>query len=226
VIADWYEREHAVKLLPGGRVESREHPWLWATLDRVVVGQNKLLEVKNVGSPRLYQHWDASSPDGVPAYVRAQVTIAMHVHGARECDVVASVGGRPPHVWPVFYDAELAELLVAGAVKFWALVTANTPPPLDATPATKAYLLAKYPSNCERVMRDADAAEELLGASRLDAAMREKAAAQEKTRLDAALLDRIAGYDGVEGDGWKMTWKLDKAGVRRQRFTATRGADE
>jgi putative phage-type endonuclease len=225
VIAGWYERERGCKLMPAGQVVSREHPWLWSTLDAVVLGQSRLVEIKNVGSPKLYAHWSEADPDGIPIYVRAQATIGMYCHGARECAVVASVGGRPPHVWSVGYDAELADMLVNKAKDFWALVQAKTPPPLDATPATKAYLLDRYPRNVEPVMIDADPETDDIGHLRADNAGWEKNHKREKDRLDAELLSRVGNADGIQGTGWMMTWKSDKNGLRRQRFTLQRGRE-
>ena len=181
--------------------------------------QTKGIEIKNVGSPALYRHWDTSSQDGVPNYVRAQVTAHMHCTGFREWDVAASIGGRPPHVWTVAYDSELAELLIAGAVKFWQLVKNGTPPPLDATPATRAYLLSKYPANRERAMREAGKRAEDLAAIRVDAARQYAEAKTVMDRTTNELLALVGDADGIEGIGWKMTWKLDKGGARRQRFT-------
>jgi putative phage-type endonuclease len=222
VIADWYERERGCKLMLGGQVQCTEHPFLWCTLDRKVIDAPRLIEVKNVGSPQLYRHWDTSSDDGVPQYVRAQVTVAMAFHGARECDVVASVGGRPPQVWRVFYDEELSELLIAGAVLFWGLVQRNEPPALDHTPASKEYLRARYPEQRDRVLLDADGETDLLGQRREEAARLELTHRREKDRLDAELLSRVGEHDGIQGTGWRMTWRADKHGVRRQRFTAGR----
>lgn len=228
VIADWYERTRGVKLQLGGHVPSVEHPFIWSTLDRTIIGANKGIEIKNVGSPTLYRHWDTSSQDGVPNYVRAQVTAHMHCTGFREWDVAASIGGRPPHVWTVAYDSELAELLIAGAVKFWQLVKNGTPPPLDATPATRAYLLSKYPANLERAMRKADEWAEDLAAIRVDAARQYAEAKTAKTVMDRTtneLLALVGDADGIEGIGWKMTWKLDKNLKRRPRFTG-KGSEE
>ena len=225
VVADWYERERGVKLLPGGHVPSREHSFIWATLDRSIIGANKLVEIKNVGSPMLYSHWNTTSEDGVPDYVRAQVHVAMHCHGARECDVAASIGGRPPHVWTVFYDSELADLLLRGAVKFWQLVKDGTPPPLDSTPASKQYLLARYPRPTDPVIEPADEETHALALERIDMAANEKAAKARKDTLDAELMARVGNRDGLYGEGWRFTWKMQANGQRRQRFTAARAEE-
>lgn len=218
VIADWYERRMGVKLQLGGPVFDGIH---WATLDRKVIGQSRLLEVKNVGSPQLYSHWDVTSQDGIPRYVRAQVTVAMGYHGAQETDVAASIGGRPPHVWTVFFDRELYDLLMHVRDKFWGEhVLTGSPPPMDHTPACKEYLRHKYPSNIDRRIIEATAEAEHWGNLRASATKRAAELKREMAKVDAELLAHVGENYGIQGDGWKMTWSVGKDGRRRQRFTA------
>jgi hypothetical protein len=100
------------------------------------------------------------------------------------------------------------------------------PPTLDATDATRAYLLHKFPANRERVMLAADAKAEGLLRRRHEAATREKLNATAKREFDAELMAIIGDHDGIEGEFGRMTWKLDKNGVRRPRFTARSGGEE
>lgn len=224
VIAANYEEKVGVELVMGRRVTNKRWPHFWATLDRMVAVQEKLVEIKNVGSPALYQHWDVTSQDGIPRYVRAQVTVAMAISGYQVCDVAASIGGRPPHVWTVFYDAELGEMLMSGAVKFWDHVLTNVPPPIDGTPASKAYLEYRYPCEADRVIEDATEEEEWLANERAAAKSAEEEAKDRKANLDNMLLRLIGNRAGIKGNGWKMTWRTGKDGQRRQRFTS-RGAE-
>ena len=223
VILGWYARAQSVEVLPGGQVPHPLEPWLWASLDASVVGASRIVEVKNVSAPALYRHWDVSSQDGIPNYVRAQVTIGMACHGAREADVVACVGGRPPHAWRVAYDAELAELLIDGARRFWQMVKDGTPPALDHTPATRDYLLHRYPANVARVLLEVDDEEvEAIASDRADAARLRAEAEATVKRLDAELMARVGDHDGIEGAWGRFTWKLDKNGRRATRFTPAR----
>jgi predicted phage-related endonuclease len=222
VILAWYERETGAKVLPGGQVQHRSLPWLWSTLDAKVIGAPRNVEIKNVAS-NMGVHWDAYSDDGVPRYVRAQVTIGMACTGATSCDVVASVGGRPPHVWTVPWDPDLGALLIRGAERFWASVVKRQAPTLDGTSASKAYLRARYPSNADRVIVPADEETDAFGKKRIELKRACDEAASEIDRLDAEIMALVGSHDGAEGDGWKMTWKIDKNGVRRQRFTVKGG---
>jgi putative phage-type endonuclease len=218
VILDWYRDARRPCILGAQRRHDRLD-WLWASIDAHSSDGDRLVEIKNVSSHMAW-HWDAYSEDGIPRYVRAQVMIGMACSGHRLADVVASVGGRAPHVWTVAYDEELARLLIDGAAEFWHKVQTRTPPALDATPATKEYLRRTYPSNVDRVMGEAWEAAELVAARRIRAARAEKEAKSAKDIADATLLEMVGDKDGMIGDGWKLTWKVNSAGKRVQRFTA------
>jgi predicted phage-related endonuclease len=219
VLADWYERTMGVSLLLGGHVPHREIPWLWATLDRKA--PDRIIECKHVG-PAMAHHWSESEEDGIPQYVRAQCLVGQACLGTRLTDVVASVGGRPPHVWTVAWDEEAARLLIEEAGRFWELVRSRTPPPHDATPWTAEMLRRKYPGGGDRAMIPATFEMETIAADRMAAMVEERDAIVKKKLADYAMLEKIGAYecDGVRGEGWSMSWRADKHGVRRQRFTA------
>lgn len=219
VILDWYRRETGANVLPGGQVTSPTDPWLFATLDGAVMNEGRNVEIKHVGIGMSW-HWDASSEEGIPRYVRAQVTIGMYCRRVLECDVVAAVAGRPPQIWRVGYDEQLGNMLVSDAHTFWRRVLNRTPPPLDHTAASREYLLRCYPSNEDRVILDADNDLDALGVQRASAHEAEKRWETEKKRLDNLILDAVKEHDGVRGTGWSMSWKKNAKGERRQRFTA------
>jgi putative phage-type endonuclease len=224
IILQWYERETNQRCLPGGHVPHREHEWLWATLDAIVLGGDRIVEIKNVGA-NMGAHWDTYAEDGVPRYVRAQVMIGMACTGKRLADVVASVGGRPPHIWTVAWDEEIANLLIGESMQFWARCVQRMPPPLDHTPASKGYLRRKYPCNADRVIVEASSPAEMIGQARMLAAREAKRLAKDIDRLDAELLEMVGDHDGLQGESWKMTWRTNKNGKRVQRFTAQGDSD-
>jgi putative phage-type endonuclease len=218
VILAWYERKKKVKLLPGGQVRHKLYSNIWASLDSKVPGE-RIVEAKNVGGG-MARHWDVTSDDGIPRYVRAQVLLGQACLGARLTDVVASLAGRPPHVWTVEYDAELAAYMLVAAVDWWNRhVLLRVPPPLDTTSATSEFLRRKWPTHEDDVLVPADDAMDQLATARISAAREEKCAAEKKTLFDRRLLNLIGARAGVQGEGWKMTWKAGKDGKRKQRFT-------
>jgi putative phage-type endonuclease len=217
VLLDWYEESRRVTLLAGGHVPHREHPWLWATLDGKA--SDRIVEAKHVG-PAMAHHWSESEEDGVPRYVRAQCLIGQACLGTRLTDVVASVGGRPPHVWTVAWDGGLVELLISGGRRFWDLVVRREAPKLDATDASLDWIKRKYPTNEDRIILEATPEAEDIAARRIMASVEEEDAKVKKRLADLDLLEKIGPHDGIRGDGWSMTHRVDKNGVRRQRFTA------
>ncbi len=218
LILDWYKNVVTDKVLPAGQVRSNEHDWLWATLDGIVLGSGKNIECKNVGSPALYRHWDTYADDGVPGYVRAQVQIGMHVRGVLECDVVAAIGGRPPHVWTIGYDRELAEMLVSRAERFWWSVRNRHTPEVDDSQDIREYLESKWPVD-KRPMLQPSEAIDAIAQQRIKASLDEERAVSIKRECDTRLMIGLEDARGWDGDGWSFTWKIGRGGNRATRFT-------
>ena len=145
-----------------------------------------------------------------------------HAHRvAAEAVVLARRFGGPEE------KAELAGLLIDGAQRFWQLVKDGTPPPLDATDATRAYLRHRYPANVDRVMREVDdEGVSRIAETRIEAARTRKGCDEAIRQLDAELMARCGDADGIQGMWGKFTWKLNAKNVRTSRFTPGRGEDE
>jgi predicted phage-related endonuclease len=220
-LADWYGRRVGREVMHyrrgAKRLQRLRHDFpLWASPD--ATDMVTWLEIKNVGSFMAHL-WDRSDDDGIPHHVRGQVTIGMYCAEVTEWTVVAAIGGLPPRVYNVQYDPELAEILVETARKFWVdHVVARVPPIIDASDACRKYLQRKWPKDV-REMRESTIEEDEIGFARLAATASGKLAAQTIQDCDSKLLDACGDAKGIKGDGWKLTWKLDKNGVRRSRFT-------
>lgn len=229
-LRDWYCRSYSRHVVTSHPVVHPMHGWLWASPDGVdhpgQLGPTQYYEIKNVGS-FMAHHWDRSDDDGIPHYVRGQVTIGMYCAEVRDWTVIAAIGGLPPRIYHVDYDAELAEMLVETGRKFWVdHVCARMPPPVDASDACMAYMRAKWPRD-ERPTRESTLHEDSLAAERIGAHMLSQKAEETKKRTDALLLDALGPHKAIVGDGWKLTsWVDKKTGGRRTRFTAERGGDE
>jgi putative phage-type endonuclease len=201
------------------RLHSDRHPWLWASPD--ARGRDDFLEIKNVGSFMAHL-WDRSDDDGIPDHVRGQVTIGMYCAYVKEWTVIAAIGGLPPRIYHVQFDAELAEMLVEAGRKFWMdHVVPRVPPELDGSDACREYLRKKYPRD-DRPRRDSTIEEDVIACLRREAsAVVSKNVAMVKS-CDAKLLAALGDAKGITGDGWKLTSWVDKAsGQRRTRFTVT-----
>ena len=226
VIATWYVDHVGPFEVPKGPHYFEPARVMWASLDGIT--PERIVEIKNVGG-FMCKHWDVTDPDGIPHYVRAQVTFGMLCADRNECHVVASLAGRPPEMWTVRYDPDLARMLYSRAIDFWRSVVERREPPLDASDACREYLRYKYPKD-EREMLVPDLATAMrldtIGGMRAEQASHAKECEARVKEFDTKLLAAIGDHAGYEGDGFKMTWRVDKNGKRRSRFTVKGGDEE
>ena len=221
-LREWYSRVTGRTYSQCGRIQRSGCDWLWATPDGE--WSNSYLEIKNVGS-FMAGHWDRANDDGIPDYVRVQVTLGMYCAGVSEWTVVAAIGGLPPRIYHVDYDVELAQMAIEAGRKFWIdHVLAGVPPDVDGSEACREYLRTKWPRD-ERAMRESTVEEDDIGTERARRSQKAAKYAADVKAMDAKLLTACRDARGIRGDGWQITWKVDKNGVRRSRFT-TKGQDD
>jgi predicted phage-related endonuclease len=233
IVLAWYEREVAPVIPVWRSVQHPTQPWLFATLDAYAAGVDRRnVEVKHRGPFGFREGWDPANPDGVPQHVRVQVNLGMSVRAAPECDVVASVGGRPPKVWRIAFDEALTSAAIAESREFWHRhVLTGDPPALDHTSSTRAYLDSKYPREADQVLIKASSEINTIGLDYIAQCLARNEAEKSRLRCQAWLLDTIAVHAGAVGvsklsasgvvlsESWKMTWKTNKNGQRVPRFT-------
>ncbi len=107
-----------------GIVRLKELPWVMASLDRTIVGEDGLVEIKTSTSPRWSLH-------PVPPEVVAQVQWQMFVTGAPWCDIAVLLGGLVFRIERVEADLNYQTQLYAKAVEFRNLLATDTPPTLQ-----------------------------------------------------------------------------------------------
>jgi putative phage-type endonuclease len=211
-VAEYYAAEMGVRLTPATTLRHPELPWYLATPDRWVNGRQKLLQIKMVGQ-WMAHHW-RDDDDGIPDYVRIQVTQEMDVAGVQLCDVCAVLGGTEPRIYQVEYDAELASYIREMVRSFWFdHILAREPPPVDGTESAHDLLKRLYPIH-RAVMLDAtDEAESLV--SELRAAKVAVARGEHIESLVEQKLKLLIGdAEGMRGPDWAITWRTNKAGAR------------
>lgn len=212
MVKRWYCYNFKCELQNGATTRHAEHPWAIATPDFILDG--KLIEVKNVGM-RVAHHWGG----GVPDYVVCQVLWQMLVTGYREAEVVATIGGLPPEVFPVAWDEEQAMLMFSVAELFWHnRVLAKVPPEPDGSNSYKEFLSRRYPRSGPGLAKCRDG-EEQWAIAYEEAARLEKEAKSRKDEAANRLRAAIGEHEGLIFDGGKVTWKSDKNGSRTLRVT-------
>ncbi|WP_018694331.1 YqaJ viral recombinase family nuclease [Algicola sagamiensis] len=105
-----------------------EMPWLRANLDRVVVGEKKVLECKTAGAFAMAD-WGEAGTDEVPESYLLQVTHYMYVLGWNKADLAVLVGGNEFRIYCFDLDEELADFIQQKLQSFWFdHVIADVPP--------------------------------------------------------------------------------------------------
>lgn len=177
-----------------------EKDWAFASLDRVVVGEERIVEIKWAPIAR----WR----NGPPAYVLDQVQWQMYVTGYPQTDVVVLNGGTI-EIHEVPADHEYQENLYAIADWFRDLVARKEPPPTTDASA-KEVIAALYPiDRGGDLICDPETYGELMRGLR-DATREEKAAAEKRQEYENRIKLMLGDAPGVKDDFGTITWNTTK----------------
>lgn len=228
-LAAWYAEELGRKVRRFGRtVRHPKYEYALATPDYEVNADHEsrhLLECKSVGW-RVEHHWNRGEADGVPLYVLLQAQWQMGIVGAERCDVaVIFLSDGERLIYELKFDADLFAKMVVLAGKFWALVEAAEPPPVDGSDAAREVLRSVYGRN-RAPLKPATPEAEGLMEKRLAVDEAIKAAEAEKALITNRLCALVGEADGIEGQVGSFTWKQTKAGHRVARMWPSKAARE
>lgn len=206
-VADWYAYKTGSTLDHCTTLRHPEFPWMIATPDRWVNGRDRALQIKMVG-PWMAHHW-TDADDGIPDYVRVQVTHEMDVAGIRLMDVCAVIGGTDPHIYQIEYDPELAASIRTIVKRFWFdHVLPAIPPTVDGSPSANELLKALYPYHRTAMVDATDEAEEWALRLRAARAGIDRHTASE-TIAEQKLKEIIGAAEGMAGSDWTITWRAN-----------------
>ena len=221
IIADWFEKRHAVRLHnPKETLVHPKHPWLLATPDRIIVGdERENLEIKTVWSERQAAQWGEPGTDEVPESYILQVHHQMAILEAlglvdikdrsRLAAFIAPYVGsddtaKRDYVIPI--NKTLQSRLIEMAREFWRNVETATPPPLaEGEDPIKLYPQA----STANFVSDEEAAEMVRQFEAVKAEIKAKEAAQRDLRT--RITERISSASGIMGEWGKATWKNNKS---------------
>lgn len=146
-IAELYTRRTGRRVRKCNRtLVHSKHDWLTAHIDRDVVGERRLLEIKNV-SWRLGADWGAPGSDEVADYYLPQCMHYLLVMNYACADVAAYFGGGELAIYELLRDREWDELIIQATHDFWHHhVLSGVPPAMDWAHRSAGDLLKRlYP---------------------------------------------------------------------------------
>jgi putative phage-type endonuclease len=190
---------------PNRVMQHPDHPLILGTPDRLVIGQSRGVEIKNVGAHAAHE-WGRPGTDEVPHYYAIQCLHYMAITGFPVWDVAALFGGNKLGIYTVARDPEFEVTIIRRLLEWWdTYVATDTRPPIDQNCGDALQIL--FPIEASSMMIPAtveadNAAKELL-------ALRRTLGIYERDTelVENTLKDMIGEATGISGDGWKVTWK-------------------
>lgn len=114
-IADWFCDKTGKKVRRCGMLRNKEHPFMLADIDRLVVGENAILECKTAAQWKLHE-WDE---DNLPDTYYLQVQHYLAVGGYEKAYIAVLVGGHK-FIWKeIPRNEEDIEVLIKAEEEFW-----------------------------------------------------------------------------------------------------------
>jgi len=192
-----------------------ECPWMIANVDRVIVGENKGLEIKTT-SEYMRDQWQG---DSIPDIYYCQVQHYIEVMGWNSCWAAVLIGGNKFVHKEVPRDPEFIRLLIEKEREFWeTYVIPGTPPPLTCEDNPSEI----YPENTLDLLEPTQEAE-MLAEMLYTARQNRKMAESEEKGLENKLLALIGEHEGIRGIA---TWKNSKGSVSWKAVAEELGAPE
>jgi putative phage-type endonuclease len=184
-------------------IKHAEHPWMFANIDRRIVGQKAGLEIKTA-SVRSAHAWGDAGTDDVPMHYLAQCTHYMAVTEWPVWHVAVLLGGNELRAYRIERDPELERMMLDRLSAFWELVKTKTPP----MPTTLSDAASLWPRN---VSHQTAANDDALSVVLELKTLQEKSKVLDaqidaaKLRLQTAMADaaELVGPDGKALATWK-----------------------
>lgn len=121
--------------------QSKEHPFMLANVDRLVVGEDAGLECKTASALTKTKY----DKGDIPIQYYLQCMHYMAVTGKKKWYIAVLVMGKGFYHFEVNRDEEEIEILINGEKTFWNFVEENRMPPIDGSESTTDALKKIYP---------------------------------------------------------------------------------
>ena len=202
-VAKMYEHDRPGTKLRSwhGIIRKKSEPWKYASLDRTIVGEKRIVEIKTSSSPR----WSLYP---IPPEVEAQVRWQMIVSGYRVADVAALLGGLVMRIETIEWDDEKHERIEAEVEAFWDDVqTGNRP---AVAPLDSEVLDRVFPADRGESLIAETHEENLLLESYMAARKHVKFSEERVAQLEAELKEIMKDATQLIGNTQVATWRTTK----------------
>jgi len=209
IIARYLEaRPGAVAESPG--TVMHEDSRLCCTPDAVITladGTRRGLQVKTAGV-HARGEWGDAGTDQVPPHYWWQVQAEMLVTGLPVTDLVVLIGGQEYREFIVLADEHAAGIILDASERFWARVETWDAPP---TPLEHRRALDELRERLAQTSEDIEQVEDEHLSAVVDEYQEARAIIEDLQRrqdaLQARILQRIGGLQGIDVGRWRCTWR-------------------
>lgn len=211
LIAQFYSTKHGVALIDPGRYTLMRHPeipYVVGTPDRLFHDDKQLLEIKT-GSARTSKEWGEQGTDSIPESYLIQVQWYLLLTGRTVGHVAVKLDSYDYREYKVDRNDKLISKLKSIAAEFWERCILNKESPkLSPAQQREVYSIIKDSGEIKQLTepRDIQALREYAEYDRL-----EKEYEAKKIIARTAIENMIGEAAGVEGGGYKVSWKQPKA---------------
>lgn len=135
-VAEQYSKTTGHKLRKSNSLLNHpKHTWMTGNLDRLIVGEKKILEIKTaLGKHRSDIEWGENGTDIVPESYFLQVQHYMAVTGFHSADIAALVSGNAGaelRIYPIERNEAIINRLIEIESEFWNQVEKMIPPSIS-----------------------------------------------------------------------------------------------
>lgn len=206
-----YMRRKNVKLRRVNQtVFHKRLPFMLCNLDRVIIGQRKIIECKS-SSGFMRGYWGETGSDEAPIEYLLQVQHQMACAEYEDSDIAALIDIDDYRIFPTPRNEKIIKKIEDACERFWVdHVLADVPP----APTTRGDLKLMYPINNGDFIELTDSidANLLILQNKKDDI---KQITSEKEDLEKTIIEFISDKDGIkQGDKIIATFQANKAGNR------------
>lgn len=216
-VAKLFEKETGKKVRRKNRIlVNDEYPFAFGDVDRVVVGESAVLEIKTTNSfPVMRKVKNGEFPE----QWYAQVVHYMAVGGFKKAYLAVLINCREFKWFELERDEGEINALMNEEKAFWANVCSDTPPAVDGTESTSETISAIYPESNEETVSLFGFEKALLQYVELTAQKKEleKLIDEQANTVKAFMGNAGRG----ESDRYKVTWSTGtRSSFDSKRFAA------
>lgn len=216
-VAKLFERETGKKVRRrNATVYNDDYPWAHANVDRTIVGENAVLEIKTTSSLTYKKLLEAGE---VPDAWYCQMTHYMAVCGYRKAYLAVLIDNSQFKWFDVLYDETEAKALMQLEKTFYKHMQDDTPPPVSGMDCDTEAINTIYAESTEGTVdlwgRDNLMEEYLALGDKIDALKSQRELIQQQICAD------MGEYDTGSSDRFRVTWKTQQRSTfEHKRFAA------